>query len=66
MGGHKKYNGTFCQNTNAVSHKQSVKAKIKNSFIPITVTTKRPDDSAVSSPPSLQPQTAVTRKMTYI
>ena len=50
----------------ALASQQSVKVKIKNSFIPITVTTKRPDDSAVSSAPSLQPQTAVTRKMTYI
>ncbi len=32
MGGHKKYNGIFCQNTNAVSHKQ---AHIKHAFIEI-------------------------------
>ena len=32
MGGHKKFNGTFCQNTNAVSNKQ---AHIKHSSIEI-------------------------------
>ena len=32
MEGHKKYNGTFRQNTNAVSHKQ---AHIKHAFIEI-------------------------------
>ena len=45
MGGHKKYNGTFCQNTNAVSNKQ---AHIKHSSIEID--DKESDKICLSAP----------------